>query len=313
LGATQRQNVPAWAVQLFSAKNLDTQCAFAFTVNPFYLRGDFTGDGKPDIAILVKNKQSGKVGIAICHGGRNEVFFAGAGTLSGMAAMISVGWITWQVMRGRAPSRAHRRGFTDPKEQIWRRTDLLGQKKVQVATARRLSSRRSARARLLQRFRASISLRLLGRTHVGVGLDFAPLLFHDAAQFALHRFERVVNYLFQRFMGAVIHLLLIGHQFVPRRHGHVDTAPIRISLLMSVIGLLNGDIAAVDVIAKSLESCCIIQNEIVNLVRFLQTPIRYLNRQLHNYLDTTVLFTVEGTKISIPRQTFKSAAMSGNG
>jgi hypothetical protein len=84
LGATQRQNVPAWAVQLFSAKNLDAQYALAFTVNPFYLRGDFTGDGKPDIAILVKNKQSGKVGIAICHGGRNEVFFADTGTLSGI-------------------------------------------------------------------------------------------------------------------------------------------------------------------------------------------------------------------------------------
>src|SRR5438309_9645104 len=85
-------------------------------------------------------------------------------------------------------------------------------------------------------------------------------------------------------MSAVIHLYFIDHEFVPWCHGHVDTAPIRISLLMSVIGLLNSDIAAVDVVAKPFESCCIIQNDFVNLVRFLQTPIRYLNRQLHNSL-----------------------------
>src|SRR5262245_5135817 len=114
-------------------------------------------------------------------------------------------------------------------------------------------------------------------------------------------------------MGAVIHLLFIGHEFVPRCHSEVDTASIRISLLMRVIGLLNGDIAAVDMIAKPLESCCIIENDFVNLARFLQTPIRYLERQLHNYLYITALFAVEGTKISIPCQVFKSAAMSGNG
>lgn len=114
-------------------------------------------------------------------------------------------------------------------------------------------------------------------------------------------------------MDAIIHLLFIGHQFVSRRHGQVDTAPIRISFLVSVIGLLNGNIAAVDVIAKPFESCCIIEDDSVNLVRFLQTPIRYLNRELHDYLYTTALFTVEGTKISIPRQVFKSAATSGNG
>jgi hypothetical protein len=63
--------VPAWVVQLFSAKKLDGQSDFAFALNPFYLRGDFNGDGKPDVAILVKNKTPGKLGIAICHNGKN--------------------------------------------------------------------------------------------------------------------------------------------------------------------------------------------------------------------------------------------------
>ena len=142
--------------------------------------------------------------------------------------------------------------------------------------------------------------------------DFAPLPFHYAAQFALHGFERVVNYFFEEFVSTVIHLPFIGHQLVPRRHGDVDTAPVGISFMMGVIGLLNGNVTAVDVIAKSLESCCILQNEIVGLVRFFQTPIGYLNRQLHNYLDTTALLAVEGTKIST-RIRFKFAAMNGNG
>ena len=67
--------------------------------------------------------------------------------------------------------------------------------KCQMTRARRLSSPASAMVRLPQRFRASITLRLLGRTHIGVGFDFAPLLFHDATQLALHRFERIVDYL----------------------------------------------------------------------------------------------------------------------
>jgi hypothetical protein len=117
------------------------------------------------------------------------------------------------------------------------------------------------------------SLRSLRRTCVGVRFDYAPLLVHDSAQFALHGFECIVDDFFERLVGAVIHLHLIRNELVPRCHGYVDTAPIRISFLVSMIGLLDGHIAAVDVIAKFLESCRIIQNETVNLLRFFDTPI----------------------------------------
>jgi hypothetical protein len=133
-----------------------------------------------------------------------------------------------------------------------------------------------------------------------VGFNVAPLLFYNATQLALHDFKCVVDYFFERFVSAVIHLPFIGHKLVSRRHGYVDPTPVWIPFVMVVIGLLDCDIAAVDVITKSLESFCIIQNEIADLVRFFQTPIRYLNRQLHNYLDTTALLALEGTKISVP-------------
>jgi hypothetical protein len=133
---------------------------------------------------------------------------------------------------------------------------------------------------------------LFWRTRIGVGFDVASLLVHDATQFALHRFERVVNHLVERLVRAVVHLPFIRDQLVAPRHSHIDAASVWIAFLMGVIGLLDGHVAAVDVVAKFFESRCIIQNEIVDLVRFFQTPIRDFNRQLHDQLDTTVFSTV---------------------
>jgi hypothetical protein len=48
-------------------------------VNPFYLRGDFDGDGKIDLAVLVDQRSTGKSGIAIIHGVRSKVTILGAG------------------------------------------------------------------------------------------------------------------------------------------------------------------------------------------------------------------------------------------
>jgi hypothetical protein len=61
------------------AKNYDV----SFQMNPFYLRGDFNGDGKIDIAVLVKQRSTGKFGIAIINGVTDKVTFLGAGTAIG--------------------------------------------------------------------------------------------------------------------------------------------------------------------------------------------------------------------------------------
>ena len=115
---------------------------------------------------------------------------------------------------------------------------------------------------------------LFRRPHIGVGFDVAPLLIHDTTQLALHGFKCIVDNFFERFVSTVIHLPFISHKLMPGRHGHVDPTPVRIPFVMVMIGLFNCDVAAVDVIAKSFESFCVIQNKIVDLVRFFQTPIR---------------------------------------
>ena len=47
-------------------------------VNPFYLRGDFDGDGKPDYAVLIVNKSSRKTALAISLSTLNAIQLLGA-------------------------------------------------------------------------------------------------------------------------------------------------------------------------------------------------------------------------------------------
>ena len=96
---------------------------------------------------------------------------------------------------------------------------------------------------------------LFRRAHVGVSFDLAPLLFNNATQLALHGLESVMDHFLKRFVSAVIRLPFISYKLVTRRHCHVDSAPVWISFVVVVIGLLDGDIATIDVITESLESC----------------------------------------------------------
>jgi hypothetical protein len=55
----------------------------SFQIKPFYLRGDFNCDGKADIAVLVKQRSTGKLGIAIVNGATDKVTILGAGNAIG--------------------------------------------------------------------------------------------------------------------------------------------------------------------------------------------------------------------------------------
>ncbi len=56
--------IPGWAKEVFSQK-LAAHYRYFNGLHPSHLEADFNGDKKQDVAILIRNKSSGKVGIAI--------------------------------------------------------------------------------------------------------------------------------------------------------------------------------------------------------------------------------------------------------
>ena len=79
----QSRNIPGPVIKAFKSTGLENLYDFSFHLKPSYLTSDFDGDGKPDIAVLVKQKKSGKIGIAVWHSSTNKVLFIGAGTALG--------------------------------------------------------------------------------------------------------------------------------------------------------------------------------------------------------------------------------------
>jgi hypothetical protein len=78
--APESTAIPESVTKLFKTTGLDRQYNFSSHLKPQSLSADFDGDGKPDIAILVRQKSSGKIGIAVCHSSTNKILFIGAGT-----------------------------------------------------------------------------------------------------------------------------------------------------------------------------------------------------------------------------------------
>jgi hypothetical protein len=78
-------SAPPWAVRAFEGVGVGLSGEgggrFVVTrqVNPGTLFGDFDGDGRTDVAVLVRERSSSKVGIAIARQG-GEVAILGAGT-----------------------------------------------------------------------------------------------------------------------------------------------------------------------------------------------------------------------------------------
>jgi hypothetical protein len=79
LSFAQESSIPPHLIEAFKKSRSAEQYVFSTLVNPFYIQGDFNGDGRLDCAILVKQKLSGKLGIAIVHAGESNVRVLGAG------------------------------------------------------------------------------------------------------------------------------------------------------------------------------------------------------------------------------------------
>lgn len=70
-------NIPFWVRKEFFNQGLNKRYSFLFRdIRPLYLRGDFNGDRKPDIAVMLKDKTPKNNAfsvMAIFHGGTKKV------------------------------------------------------------------------------------------------------------------------------------------------------------------------------------------------------------------------------------------------
>ena len=79
LAVYRNWTVPQWASNVLD-RQFWTQYDWYDFVNPFFQRGDFDGDGQADIALLVRQKATGRVGILFVHRAAHAVQIVGAGT-----------------------------------------------------------------------------------------------------------------------------------------------------------------------------------------------------------------------------------------
>jgi hypothetical protein len=101
--AAQRSDIPKAVKRAIANGSLAKDYELSFHMNPFYLRGDFNSDGKADIAVLVKQRSTGKLGIAIISGATDKVTVVGAGNAIGNGGDDFEWMDTWQVYsKGRA-------------------------------------------------------------------------------------------------------------------------------------------------------------------------------------------------------------------
>ena len=56
-GGSQSTDIPESIITVFQTAGLDRHYEISSHLKPAYLKGDFDGDRKPDIAILVKEKR----------------------------------------------------------------------------------------------------------------------------------------------------------------------------------------------------------------------------------------------------------------
>ena len=113
------EQLPAWAAKPWRSASVANNLELSGSLNPFYQRGDFDGDGKADLAILVRDKATGKIGILVLHRAGKPALL-GAGHAFGNGGD-DFAWIDqWAVDDGGAsPRRRSAQSTGDAPDALW--------------------------------------------------------------------------------------------------------------------------------------------------------------------------------------------------
>lgn len=95
--AEPAQDIPAAVERAIKTGSLTKDYELSFHLRPFYLRADFNGDSKIDVAALVKQRSTGKIGIAIIDEATGKVTIVGAGTVIGNGGDDFEWMDSWQI------------------------------------------------------------------------------------------------------------------------------------------------------------------------------------------------------------------------
>jgi len=96
----QTENIPDEILRVVGQGRFADRYNLDASMNPFYLRGDFDGDGKTDYAVRIKSKTGKGSGIAIWLSSKREFVVLGAGVpfkVSGSIVSNLDFLDTWQV------------------------------------------------------------------------------------------------------------------------------------------------------------------------------------------------------------------------
>jgi hypothetical protein len=77
--SVQPENIPDEIEMQLQTGPFEKSYSLSGRINPFYLRGDFDGDGKPDYAFAITSKTDQARGIAIWLSSQKKILVLGAG------------------------------------------------------------------------------------------------------------------------------------------------------------------------------------------------------------------------------------------
>jgi hypothetical protein len=76
-------SLPFWVSELLRTPTFSDKYELHFGVNPYYQRGDFDGDGATDVAVLIRERGTRKIGIVFVHRATRSRHVVGAGSAIG--------------------------------------------------------------------------------------------------------------------------------------------------------------------------------------------------------------------------------------